>query len=128
MIVENGGRRESVMPPANTIYVLQQEDLISKASPVFIGALLAFIFSISLFYFTEWWKQRTKLKELTYNIKREMSFNINHLEKLKIELDRLAQSVAANDTNIFPVYKFDSFKDLFWRRQSRPGFSSLGFL
>jgi hypothetical protein len=97
---------------AEIIYV-QKESFFRQALPVFIAALLAFIFSILLFYLTESLKRRNGKRELEENVSREVQFNINFLDKMKIELDRLTQNVSANDVTILPVFKFDKFQRTF---------------
>lgn len=97
---------------AQIIYV-EKENFFERALPAFIGALLAFIFSILLFYITEKVKANKVKADLEDNLSREIQFNLNMLEKMKIELERLIQDVSANNTDIFPVFKFDKYQRTF---------------
>jgi len=65
--------------------------------PTFIGALVAFIFSISLFYLTEKWKRSIANKDLNKNIQKESEYNLEYLSRQKTNIDDAINDVAANN-------------------------------
>ncbi len=76
--------------------------------PTFIGALLAFIFSIFLFYLTEKWKSSRANKNLSTNLQREFDYNIQFLESYKSDFEKLVRAVSSN--NKFPLIIFRFYK------------------
>jgi hypothetical protein len=97
---------------AEIVYV-QKESTIEQAIPIFIGSMLAFVFSIALFYITRRVRTSQERKDLSNNVSREISFNINFLEKLKIQIERQIQDVSANNKKIWPIVKFDKLQRVF---------------
>ena len=89
------------------------EEFIKQAAPIFSAALLAFMFSLVIFYVTERLKRKTERKEMLRNVYREIRFNLNFLDKYKIELDRLVQKVIANDQNVSHFFKFGKLQRTF---------------
>ena len=74
----------------------------------FIGALLAFIFSICLFYLTEKWKSTRANKNLNTNLQREFDYNIQFLESYKSDFEKLVRAISSN--NKFPLIIFRFYK------------------
>lgn len=81
-----------------------------QAATVFIGAFLAFIFSIVVFYLTEYVKRKKDRNDVLKNVYREIRFNLNQLDKYKQELDRFVQKVIANDLSVYHTFRFEKIQ------------------
>ncbi len=79
----------------------------------FIGALAGFVFSIFLFYLTEKWKNNKANKDLSNNLQRELAYNSNFIESYKEDFEKLIRKIAANDRQIFTIFRFNKLQRLF---------------
>jgi hypothetical protein len=79
----------------------------------FIGALAGFIFSIFLFYFTEKWKNNKANENLSFNLQKELDYNINFIEGYGDEFEKLIRKVATYDKQIFTAFRFNKLQRLF---------------
>ncbi len=79
----------------------------------FIGALAGFIFSISLFYLTEKWKNNRVNKDLSDNLQKELEYNSNFIEGYKEDFEKLIRKITANDRQIFTIFRFNKLQRLF---------------
>lgn len=79
----------------------------------FIGALAGFIFSISLFYLTEKWKNNKANKDLSDNLQKELDYNSNFIEGYKEDFEKLIRKITANDRQIFTIFRFNKLQRLF---------------
>lgn len=81
--------------------------------PTFIGALLAFIFSICLFYLTETWKNSKVNKNLSKNLQREFEYYISFLESYKADFEKLVRAVSSNNKSPLIIFRFYKLQRLF---------------
>lgn len=81
--------------------------------PTFVGALLAFIFSIFLFYLTEKWKSSRANKNLSTNLQREFDYNIQFLETYKSDFEKLVRAVGADTKDPPIIFRFYKLQRLF---------------
>ena len=79
----------------------------------FIGALAGFVFSIFLFYLTEKWKNNKINKSLSSNLQKEFDYNINFLENYKENFETYVRQIAANNKQIYPIFRFSKLQRLF---------------
>lgn len=84
-----------------------------QIASTFIGALAGFIFSIFLFYLTEKWKNSKANKDLSDNLQKELGYNSNFIEGYKEDFEKLIRKVAANDKQIFTIFRFNKLQRLF---------------
>lgn len=79
----------------------------------FSGALLAFIFSIGLFYLTEKWKNGKINKDLNNNIQKESDYNLTFLEKQKAEITEAINDITINNRELHFISRFYKLQRLF---------------
>ncbi|OGY23187.1 MAG: hypothetical protein A2172_02300 [Candidatus Woykebacteria bacterium RBG_13_40_15] len=85
----------------------------TQATSTFVGAILAFIFSLTLFYLTERWRKNMNENDLLVSLKKEFEFNIEFLKAYKEDFDKMLRQIAADDKNIFTIFKFNKLQRLF---------------
>jgi len=79
----------------------------------FIGALVAFIFSLFLFYLTEKWKNDRINKNLNKNLQKEFDFNVHFLEQFQADFEKMLRQITAKDTQIYTIFRFNKLQRLF---------------
>jgi hypothetical protein len=88
----------------------------------FIGAFLAFIFSICLFYLTTHLQKKSQRASLEKNLIREFEFNEQYLAKLLSELNKAIEKITVNDHNVYFLGKYEGFQRLFIQFYFQQGF------
>lgn len=84
-----------------------------QIASTFIGAFAAFIFSLTLFYLTEKWKNSRMNKDLNRNLQKEFDFNVNFLKKFKTDYEKMLRQITADDVQIYTIFRFNKLQRLF---------------
>lgn len=71
---------------AETIYVLQNESLLDKSLPVFVGAFAAFLFSVVTLLIANRINSRNTKRQLISNLSRELKYDLSVINDLKNQL------------------------------------------
>lgn len=79
----------------------------------FFGALLAFIFSIILFYITQEVSSANKKSKLEKYLFYEFEYNQNYLKKVLEDLQKCIEKITVNDKQLFAVFNFAQYQRLF---------------
>jgi|GEM_PF-3256440 len=109
------------MSPGNTVYILQQEDLISKALPVFIGAFAAFVFSIITLYIANRINTKNTRKQLLNNLSRELKYDLSVISDLKKSIDKVIPKILADEDTPYFTLKYSKFLTNFVMEAYRNG-------
>lgn len=88
-------------------------DFWNQVLATFIGAFVALLFSMALFYLTERWKTEMGNKDLLSNLQSELDFNLEFLRNYKDEFDKTLRKISAGDKNIYTIFKFIKLQRLF---------------
>lgn len=79
----------------------------------FIGALLAFIFSLFLFLLQEKLRENARIKKLKSSLTREINYNLSFLDKYKSEIDDLIGKIQVDDKQVYTIMQYHRFQRLF---------------
>jgi hypothetical protein len=79
----------------------------------FIGAFVAFIFSIALFYFTEKWRNKTSRKVSISNLLHEIEYNIRFLKDYKDDFEKMIRQITVGDAEIHTMIRHYKLQRLF---------------
>ncbi len=70
-----------------------------------IGVVAGFIFSITMFYLTEWLKRNRREKSIMKNVVKELEFNLAFLEEYKEDIEKLLRQIAANANDVLAAFR-----------------------
>lgn len=104
---------------AEVVNTLSEQQTMSNVSlgqqivATFIGAFFAFLFSLVLFYLTEWLRNKIANKNLIKNLQSELDYNISFLEKYREDFDMMLGRIAADNKQVFMIFRFYKLQRLF---------------
>jgi hypothetical protein len=106
---------------SNTIYVLQNQNLLEQTLPVFIGAFAAFLFSVITLYIGNRVNQKNVRKQLLSNLSRELKYNVSVIDDIKKSIDKVIPKILANEKEPYVKLKYSKFMTNFTQEAYRNG-------
>jgi hypothetical protein len=89
-----------------------------------IGALLAFLFGLTLFWIKERWVDTDQRKKAIKNLLYEFEYNLNLFEEYKKKLTECIEAVSADKRKIYLILDYDFVGTYFAKRFYNEGYLS----